>query len=145
MASILHRVVIKDRPESVYKSLIEREGLSGWWTGDCAIGTQVGDISKFRFAGGTIGPDMKIEELVPNETVKWQCVGGIDEWIGTEIEFTVKPHEKGSVLFFSHRGWPEESEFYMHCNCKWAFFLGVSLKDFVETGEGRPHPYDPDF
>lgn len=145
MARILHKIVISRHPENVYKALTAKEGLSKWWTNDCETGCNVGDILKFRFMNGTIGPDMKIVELKKNQFVKWTCIDGIDEWIGTDLVFKINTHERGSVLLFSHSGWDEESEFYMHCNCKWAFFLGVSLKNYLETGIGSPHPQDPDF
>ena len=48
------------------------------------------------------------------------------------------------VVLFGHKGWKQAGEFYMHCNSKWGFFLGTSLKDYVETGKGRPAPEDPD-
>ena len=34
-------------------------------------------------------------------------------------------------------------DFYQHCNCKWGFFLAVSLKSYLENGVGQPHPRDP--
>jgi hypothetical protein len=30
---------------------------------------------------------------------------------------------------------------FPHCSLGWAIFL-LSLKEFVETGKGRPYPYD---
>jgi hypothetical protein len=41
----------------------------------------------------------------------------------------------------SHRGWKEPVEFMNHCSTEWAVFL-LSLKKFVETGEGEPAAHD---
>jgi hypothetical protein len=30
---------------------------------------------------------------------------------------------------------------FPECSMHWAIYL-LSLKEFVETGKGRPHPYD---
>jgi hypothetical protein len=46
-----------------------------------------------------------------------------------------------TVLLFGHRNWREPIEFTAHCSMKWAVFL-LSLRDFVETGKGRPSPND---
>jgi len=46
-----------------------------------------------------------------------------------------------TVLLFGHRNWREPIEFTAHCSMKWAVFL-LSLRDFVETGKGRPSPDD---
>jgi hypothetical protein len=44
-------------------------------------------------------------------------------------------------VLFKHEGWREPVEFMHHCSTKWATFL-MSLKETVETGQGRPHPDD---
>ncbi|MBI3304252.1 MAG: SRPBCC domain-containing protein [Deltaproteobacteria bacterium] len=145
MADILHRVEIEASPDKVYQAVSEQSGFTNWWTPRCEAEPRVGSIAKFRFRNGSIGPDMEVLELIPNKKVVWRCVKGDPQWVGTEFTFDIQPHARGAVLFFGQRGWKEASEFYMHCNCKWAFFLGVSLKKYLETGTGMPHPQDPDF
>jgi len=44
---------------------------------------------------------------------------------------------------FRHSGWLKQDEFFGHCNAKWGYFLAMSLKPYVETGAGAPHPKDP--
>jgi len=44
-------------------------------------------------------------------------------------------------VLFMHAGWREQVEFMSHCSTKWATFL-MSMKSFVETGSGQPHPHD---
>jgi len=65
--------------------------------------------------------------------------------VGTRFTFDIEPTDGGSVLRFKNGGRAEASDFYAHCNCKWGFFLGVSLKNYLETGKGSPAPEDPDF
>lgn len=144
MADILHRVYIKATPQKLYEALTTESGLSRWWTGHTKAAAREGSVAEFRFEEGSMGPDMKITRLVPSELVQWECVDGIDDWIGTQFEFAMKPHKEGVLLLFAQRGWREAGEFYMHCNCKWGFFLGVSLKKYLEEGRGMPHPDDPD-
>ena len=139
MPDILHRVGIQSTPEKVFKAVSTIEGLSHWWTTDTAGDARLGGILRFRFDGG--GMDMKVVELRPNELVKWKCVDGPEEWIGTEVIFRLKPKDDQVFVLFSHANWKEPVEFMHHCSTKWATFL-LSLRDWLEKGEGRPTPYD---
>jgi hypothetical protein len=80
-------------------------------------------------------------ESRPGEVVSWKCVGGPEEWIGTELTFRLRQEEDQTVVLFAHAGWREPVEFMHHCSTKWAVFL-LSLKSWIERAEGRPHPYD---
>ena len=144
MADILHKIIIKSSPDKLYKALTTQEGLASWWTPMTEAQPEVSSIAKFRFGDGTIGPDMQITDLKPGRYVEWRCVDSIPEWVGTRLTFRIRPHDMGAELLFGHLDWKEPSEFYMHCNSKWGFFLGVSLKKYLEEGRGRPHPEDPD-
>lgn len=144
MADILHRVVIEASPQATYAAVTEQTGLSAWWTRAEAV-AELGTTASFWFGAEERAHKvaMKVTELVPEKRVVWHCVAG--PWVETgAFCFEIRPHERGSVLLFAHQGWPEADEFYMHCNCKWGFFLGVSLKSYLETGEGKPSPQDPD-
>ena len=144
MTEILHRVEIEASPEKLYQALTEQTGLSAWWT-KTETTAKEGSIASFLFGpNGEHRCDMKITKLVPNKRVEWQCTAG--PWVNTSgFSFEIKPIERGAVVLFANRGWAEPSEFFMHCNCKWGFFLGVSLKNYLETGTGKPHPEDPNF
>lgn len=142
MYDILHRVTIETSPEALYKALTEEAGLSAWWTRAQTI-PEVGHTARFAF-----GPNgehvivMQIVRLEPNAMVVWKCIEG--PWVETgEFSFTIAPDERGAILSFAHRDWLQADEFYQHCNCKWGYFLGMSLKLLLETGQGMPHPEDP--
>ncbi len=138
MVDILHKVGVKgSSPNDVYKALTVREGLSGWWTSDTQGESKVGGVLQFRF--GTGGFDMKVLELQPAKRVRWQVVGGPEEWMGTTISFDLRQEGDWTILFFKHQGWKEPVEFMHHCSTKWAVFL-LSLKSLLETGKGAPWP-----
>jgi uncharacterized protein YndB with AHSA1/START domain len=140
MPDILHYIAITATPTKVYAALTEQKGLSGWWTRDVKAEPKLGAIGQFRF-GKTGFNDMKIVELVPGQRVKWQCVDGAKEWIGTELTFDLNAREGGTVLLFAQRGWREQVEFMHYCSTKWAVFM-LSLKALCETGSVRPYPDD---
>lgn len=56
-------------------------------------------------------------------------------------ELAVSRDGDTTLILFGHRNWREPVEFMAHCSMKWAVFL-LSLRQLVETGQGRPAPED---
>lgn len=139
MPDILHRVGIRSSPEKVFEALSTVKGLSHWWSTDTTGDARVGGTLFFRFGGG--GFDMKVVESKPNDLVKWKCVDGPEEWIGTELTFRLRTEDDQVFVLFTHANWKEPVEFMHHCSTKWGTFM-MSLRDWLERGEGRPTPYD---
>jgi hypothetical protein len=80
--------------------------------------------------------------LVENETVQWKHSGSMpEEWMGSEILFQLQVQNDQTIVRFSHYNWKETTDFMAHCSTKWAVFL-LSLKDALETGNGKPFPND---
>ena len=137
---INHRVGIKASPEKIYEALTTNDGLAKWWTNDISGAGGVGSIIEFRFNGG--GPDFSVVELVANKTVRWKHSGNMPEpWMGTEILFQLQVEAEQTFVRFTHSDWKEPTDFMAHCSTKWAVFL-ISLKDAVESNQGRPFPND---
>lgn len=84
---------------------------------------------------------MQVDLLAPEQAVRWTCLEGPAEWIGTTFSFELSEQDGQIILLFGHRGWKEPVEFMAHCSMKWAVFL-LSLREYVETGSGKPSPYD---
>lgn len=161
MPNIHHELLIGASIEKVYAAITSQEGLSAWWTPGTSVKAEVGSIARFPF-GPKYHKEMKIIELKPNEQVKWNCLAGEDEWIGTTLTFTLKggdkrslqndryelggqiqqqgDFEKGTLLIFHHDDWKEYSDMYAECNYTWGQFLR-SLKLLCESGKGHPYPY----
>lgn len=143
--NIVHRVGIQAPPSKVFAALTTLDGLAGWWTHDTAGSTQPGGHIDFRFhneGGDDIGGFvMDVLEQADDRAVRWRVKDGPPEWVGTDIDFQLLHDDGFTIVHFGHRRWREESEFMAHCSTKWATFL-LSLRDFVETGRGRPAPHD---
>ena len=161
MPGIHHEVLIGATAEKIYAAITREEGLSAWWTPDAKANPERGSVSRFAF-----GPDyfkeMKVTALKPSEQVKWTCITGVDEWVGTTISFELHTGDKesllmshpeaidqiqqardgdtGTLLILHHDGWKECSPMFAECNYTWGQFLR-SLKLLCETGEGRPWPH----
>ncbi len=145
MANIIHRIGIKVPAAKVYKALSTIDGLAHWWTEEVEGDEQIGGKITFTFRSetGDIKGQMMMEvkKLDPQKHVSWRCVKGPEEWIGTDITFDLSQQDDQIIIIFGHRNWREEIEFMAHCSMKWAVFL-LSLREYVETGKGKPSPHD---
>ena len=159
MPNIRHEILIGAPAEEVYHAITSKEGISAWWTPGTKITTEVNSIAYFGF-GPEYVKEMRITGLIPSQMVKWFCIAGAEEWIGTTITFELqsgdketllKSHDelkdqlhqeksnKGTLLIFYHDDWREYSSMFAECNYTWARFLW-SLKLLCETGKGLPWP-----
>ncbi len=138
MADIMHKIEIEASCEQVYQAIIEQEKLSKWWTHQVIAKAEKGSVAEFHFDDNIL--KFEIKKLSPKQ-VKWSCLEGYDEWLNTQIVFNIEANEKGTTLRFKHSKWKKATDFFCHCNAKWAYFL-FSLKSFLEHGKGGPHPDD---
>jgi hypothetical protein len=149
MNGIFHKIGIRAGTSEIIDALTTQAGLSGWWTREVGGAftngvSAAGDTLHFEFTGkGRF--DMNVLEVSP-QRVLWTCSDGPEDWIGSHIDFSLKPGTAAdgvpmTLVFFQHRDWKKESDFTAHCSMKWATFL-LSLRNLVETGHGQPAPGD---
>lgn len=145
MVDIIHRIGIKAPTTQVYKALASLEGLAQWWTEEVQGDGQIGGKIEFCFRSETGELKgkmvMEVQELNAQKDVRWKCLEGPAEWVGTDITFQLSQQDNQTIVLFGHRNWREAVEFTSHCSMKWATFL-LSLREYVETGKGKPSPHD---
>lgn len=143
MPDILHQLVVEAPARNVYRALTEPGGLARWWTRDVEAEPELGSVAAFGFHNRDTHFKMKIEELLPDEFVRWHCVGGHPEWEHTEITFDLAEHDGRTTVYFAHRGWESTDGILASCSFDWARYL-MSLKSYLETGAGAPHSGNAD-
>jgi uncharacterized protein YndB with AHSA1/START domain len=158
MPNICHELIIGAEAKKVYQAITSQEGLAGWWTPDTTVIPGSNSIARFGF-GPEYFKEMNVVELTPSHHVKWICIAGAEEWVGTAISFELQSGDKHSLLnshpelgdqvrqqktsdaytllIFHHDDWRNYTSMFAECNYTWARFLR-SLKLFCETGKGRP-------
>ena len=146
MVDIIHRIGIKASPTEVYAALSTVDGVAGWWTRDTTGESTVGGVITVRFLDhGAVREkgrmDLEVIRLDPGKEVRWRVKAGPQEWVGTDVTFSLSQADGQTVIVFGHRNWREAVEFTAHCSMKWATFL-LSLRELVERGSGRPSPDD---
>lgn len=140
---IRHRFQIAAAPEVVASALTEPAHMAQWWTREAEGGN--GHVRLDWSAHG-----WRVELDVLHETdrrrVVWYCTRSnlldSDAWTGSSICFELQPTADGTQLDFSHEDYPQ-SPCQATCERGWAFFLGRSLKQYLEHGQGMPYPDAP--
>ena len=141
MADIMHLVQIHASPDRVYQALTTADGVRNWWTRDAVLGSKVGDTGEFGFNGHRFVVKVKVDELEPPVRVSWKAISGTPGWDGTTITFDLRAAGRDTVLSLAHRGFKQADEGYATATTRWGAYL-VSLKQYLETGNGAPNPDD---
>ena len=138
---IWHELLVNASPAKLYEEVAKPEGLAHWWTTGARGGSEVGECLEFWF-DDFCASVAEIMTLIPGELVRWHIIGGAaKDWLETDVEFKIIHDSSRTILHFRHSNWKEHAKQFPHCTMGWAIFL-LSLKEFAETGKGRPYPYD---
>jgi len=141
MPDIRHRVGIAAPRRRIYEMLATPGGLAAFWTTQVEGNCEVGGTLKFFFGRPEPSAVMEVVELSPNQRVRWRCVEGPREWVGTTVTFELKDSGQETALLFTHADWAEPVEFMHHCSTKWATVL-LGLRSGLEGGAFTSFPDD---
>jgi uncharacterized protein YndB with AHSA1/START domain len=138
MPDSLHEIVIQSPIQHVFEAWITARGLSSWWTSDCRIGDQTGEVNIFGFHNRSVLFHFHIDEQVSPTRVQWTGIDGPnmpEEWVGTTIDVQlVAETDSRTRLRFSHRDWRSSDDKYRVCNTTWGELM-YRLRDACE-GKG---------
>ena len=77
--------------------------MRGWWNADTTMEQKVGGEATFGFDRREAVFRMTIDTLKPDQAVKMHCTRGPPEWVGTTLEWTIEPSERGDPAFLPRR------------------------------------------
>jgi uncharacterized protein YndB with AHSA1/START domain len=133
--SIRHLFHIDAPRQKVFDAISTIDGLNKWWTVQTSGDASKGGIIRFRF--GDVGPDMKVIESTPGETVSWECIASPHGWVGNRLTFSLDENEGKTRVRFAHNGWAEDNDFYAICSFTWGRYM-ESLRQYCQAGKGDP-------
>jgi uncharacterized protein YndB with AHSA1/START domain len=140
-------VTVDRAPGEVFDAIND---VRGWWSEEVEGSTdRVG--AEFRYRGHDDAQTVehlatiRVVELVPGRRVVWRVLDNylsfVDdqtEWPGTEIRFDISEQDDATEVRFTHAGLVPAHECFDVCSNAWGFFVGVSLRSLITTGEGAP-------
>ncbi|MDH5178061.1 MAG: SRPBCC domain-containing protein [Gammaproteobacteria bacterium] len=138
-------IVVSSTPDEAYKALTT--GFNRWWTADCNTVNYAEDKITFKF-----GPSfwvMRATNLVPGKIVELECIDAhhvhdglpssiLNEWKGSKLKWEIQKHEEKTKIVLVHEGLVPTLECYEVCERGWDYFFVISLKEYLDTGEGSP-------
>lgn len=134
---------------TLYQQFATQDGVRHWWTAHCTMDATIGGEAYFPFDDAGFFARATIETLDPAREVAWKVTdakhpessGWMDlhDWIGTTIRFVIEPIDNDrSRLTFTHEGLlPLECA--EACSSIWRSYLGESLMQYFNTGQGEPY------
>ncbi len=136
MADMRHEIRIVAPPNAVIEALSTQASLRGWWTADSVAEPKVETVAEFGFGNRETLFRMQIVEL-NKEKIVWRCLGDIDEWRDTILEWNIQASEGGTRVRFTHRGWKSVDGWFALCNTTWGALMH-RLRDYVEGRNPGP-------
>lgn len=82
-------------------------------------------------------PDTKLVYLVIEN--EFNFTKDKTEWIDTKLIFDLNTEGRQTQIKFTHEGLVPTYECYEVCNDAWTSYIQGSLKNYIETGKGKPN------
>lgn len=121
------------------------KNVRGWWSETIDGSTAaLNDEFVYRYQDLHVSRQ-RLTEVVEGKKMVWLVVDARlnfttnkTEWTGTEVVFEVSKKGPSTEVRFTHRGLVPELECYDGCSSAWASYVGRSLKQLIEAGQGEP-------
>lgn len=137
------RLVVKKSNEEVFNAI---QNFRGWWSQEIEGNTNtVGDTFFYHYKDVHLCKIKLIEKVEHQKLVylvldnQFNFTKDKTEWINTKLIFEIQEDKKGTQLLFTHEGLVPSYECYEVCQDAWTSYIQGSLKDYIETGKGRPN------
>ena len=82
-----------------------------------------------------------IRNLKTNLLVHMECSSGPFPGLGSELHLTLEDANEQVFVTLKHSNEGADDDALLYFSTKWPLYL-LSLRDFIETGGGRPYPSD---
>jgi uncharacterized protein YndB with AHSA1/START domain len=135
---IIHNLIVHAPPPKVYAALTEPAQLAVWFADEVEGETaHVGAEAGFHFRQGVIR--VQITELVPNQKIVWKILQGLPGWEGItgEWSWVLSTPYPGTMILFTHSGWPSMEGAYPSTNHKIGSLID-RMRALVESSEAEP-------
>jgi len=137
-------VIIDVTKTDAYEALAHH--IPDWWSTVEGISDKEGADFIVSFGSDSFWKFKVISLDKPNKVV-WECIEshqdhnlkGIDEeWINTKLYWSIAEVGKKTKIEFIHNGLLTTGVCYDVCSQGWDFYILDSLKNYLETGIGKP-------
>jgi uncharacterized protein YndB with AHSA1/START domain len=139
VSEIISQFDVDASASTVWKALTTADGIRSWWTTRAEVPEGLGTTVKVRFPESPSSWDLRVDEAVENERLRWHCTGGPPPWIETDVLFRLAAApEGGTRVLFDHVGWKDAEEMVRVVTFGWVEMF-QRLRAYVASG--KPQPY----
>jgi uncharacterized protein YndB with AHSA1/START domain len=142
LAEINQVFIYKVEPQLAFLALSQDIHLARWWCQECSADARPGGRVRLYFESNACL--FEVAEFVPYQYLEWRCsdartgVSTREDWMHALVSFQIsRNHDRGTDLRVSHRGLGSASARDEWLGI-WDRYLGRSLKNYLELGEGQP-------
>ncbi len=122
------------------------KNIRGWWSEAIEGNTdKVGETFFYHYKDVHLCK-IKLIEMVADNKLVYQVIDNEfnftkdkTEWINTKLIFDLSTEGNKTKIVFTHEGLVPDYECYNVCNDAWTSYIQGSLKNFIETGIGKPN------
>jgi len=122
------------------------KNFRAWWSEEIEGNTdKVGEKFFYHYKDVHLCK-IKLIEMDTNKKLVYQVIDNKfnftkdkTEWINTKLIFDLSTEGNKTKIVFTHDGLVPEYECYKVCNDAWTSYIQGSLKNFIETGKGKPN------
>ncbi|MEE9429499.1 MAG: SRPBCC domain-containing protein [Melioribacteraceae bacterium] len=138
-------IVVKSTVELVFRALTKE--IDKWWSSAENSAAKEGLVFKVSFGEESYW-NFKVLELKKSEKIIWKCVeshqdhnlvGMDEEWLNSKLYWRISEIDGKVKVDFLHEGLVSTGVCYDVCSSAWDFYIMESLKNYLETGKGKPN------
>lgn len=122
------------------------KNFKAWWSEDIEGNTDtLGETFFYHFKTVHLCK-LKLIEVIENQKLVYQVIDNEfnftqdkTEWVNTKLIFDLSEEGNKTKIVFTHEGLVPEYECYHVCHDAWTSYIQGSLKNLIETGQGKPN------
>ena len=122
------------------------QNFRGWWSQEIEGNTnKLGETFFYHYKDVHLCK-IRLVEREENKKLVYQVLDNEfnfikdkTEWLNTRLIFELQPLGDKTEITFTHEGLVPEYECYAVCQDAWTSYIQGSLKEFIETGTGKPN------
>ena len=136
-------IIVDKDISSAFNSI---KNFRGWWSAEIEGSTEQPGETFFYHYKDVHLCRIKFIDAVTNRKLIYQVTDNEfnftkdkTEWVNSKLIFDLSVAGEKTNIVFTHEGLVPENECYDVCHDAWTGYIQGSLKNFIETGNGKPN------
>lgn len=136
-------ILVNASPTEAIKAI---QNFRAWWSEEIEGQTnQVNEVFFYHYKDVHLCKIKLIEKLNDQKLVyqvienEFSFVNDKSEWVNSKLIFELVPEANQTKIIFTHEDLVPSNECYPVCEDAWTSYIQGSLKEYINTGAGKPN------